>query len=70
MLIFKTSPITLGLMDPVEMVGVRTQPVPLLLSLEAMMDASKHLLERDIVFLDTKSKGRPARWMKSMCMHA
>ncbi len=62
--------ITLVRGDLVETDGVLILPAPLLCIMGAMMDASKHLLERDIVFLDTKSKGRPARWIKFTFMRA
>ena len=70
MMIFKTSPITLGRMDPVEMDGDRIQPVPLVRTLVVTTDASTHLLERDIVFLDMTSKDRRVKLMKFMLMPA
>ncbi len=64
------SPITLGRMDPVETDGARIQPDPLLRTLVVTTDASTHLLERDIVFLDMTSKDRRVKLMKFMLMPA
>lgn len=68
--IFKTSPITSDHGDRVVMDGDLTLHVPLLTIMVAMMDVLRHLLARDIVFLDVTSKGPRIRLIKSMYMLA
>lgn len=62
--------ITLDHGDLVVMVGDLTLHVPLLTIMEEMMDVLRHLLARDIVFLDVTLTGPRIRLIKSTYMLA
>lgn len=68
--ILRTSPISLVLTVLVEMDGALTLPAPLSCTMEATMDASRHSLERDIVFLVARWKDLLGRWIRCMSMRA
>ena len=56
--------------DLAAMDGALTLPAPLSCTMEAMMDASRHSLERDIVSLVARWKDLPERLIRCMSMRA